>query len=868
MVLYGPGTFLYVIFLVSAWITTLYSLNFYYLAYHSDKNRAHKMRVRSASAPAPSNLSSSSSSSSSASAGARLPHVTIQLPLYNEKYVARRLIDAVCKIDYPKSLLQIQVLDDSDDDTVDLISSIVNEYRLKGFDIVQLHRTDRSGYKAGALKEGMKSATGEYIAIFDADFIPPSNFIRHLLRYFDDPKMGFVQCKWGHINENYSTMTQAEALSLDIHFLVEQRAKSLSHIFLNFNGTAGIWRKGCIDDAGGWHTTTLVEDMDLSYRAQMKGWKCMFLDDFVVNAELPVQINAVKRQQFRWAKGSIQVALKLMVDVMLHRKVPLDSKLQSFIHMTRYIVNPLFLAQFLIFPMLLAMQYDLYQGSWAPLAVLGMYVALGPGGYLLVINKVWKDRWKGKARQFLYLNFFAAGLTVNNSVAVFDALFGRKNEFLRTPKFGITDRGQEWCNKEYVLPFTKTTLLEIFFAIYGVIGIFTAIFSKNALYSPLIAIPTIGFIYVAYLSIAHSQFGKKKRERGNAFPAAATTTATNRSALTLALAFSCAALLLGTLLPAAAGSGGAHALFVQDAGAATPNIVVKAALLDGTGLHMWMDVISPQGRMQSGLAPLALVLNRGTHSVTASDYGQFTFDHWEDGSRDRTRAVSLDNGTSAVLTAYYNRKDAADRPEPGLTISALTDRGAELSMWTIIQSANGTTVKTGFTPLRFTEGVPGQTYKVFVADWSYFKFNHWATGGSSNSNSSWQTVRYTGDEQYAAAYFSYNPPDRPLNTLTINTYDSSGQIISMYATVNVVGGNSTTLQSGYTPWTLPVKEGEQYSVTAYDYKEHVFDQWENGSKNRIATVTVDSLHEKLVGYYKVINGNNSGSGGGSPENCV
>lgn len=249
-----------------------------------------------------------------------------------------------------------------------------------------------------------------------------------------------------------------------------------------------------------------------------------------------------------------------------------------------------------------------------------------------------------------------------------------------------------------------------------------------------------------------------------------------------------------------------------------------------------------------------------TYIVRALDNRDYVFEHWEDGSRDRTRAVSLDNGTSAVLTAYYNRKDAADRPEPGLTISALTDRGAELSMWTIIQSANGTTVKTGFTPLRFTEGVPGQTYKVFVADWSYFKFNHWATGGSSNSNSSWQTVRYTGDEQYAAAYFSYNPPDRPLNTLTINTYDSSGQIISMYATVNVVGGNSTTLQSGYTPWTLPVKEGEQYSVTAYDYKEHVFDQLENGSKNRTATVTVDSLHEKLVDYYKVINGNNSGSG--------
>lgn len=523
MVLYGPGTFLYIIFLIAAWATTLYAINFYYLAYHSGKNRAHaQVARRAAASPGP------GASASAATTAAALPPVTIQLPLYNEKYVARRLIDAVCKIDYPKSLLQIQVLDDSDDDTVDLIGSIVSEYRLKGFDIVHLRRTDRSGYKAGALKEGMKSATGEYIAIFDADFIPPSNFLRHLLRHFDDPKMGFVQCKWGHINENYSTMTQAEAVSLDIHFMVEQRAKSLSHIFLNFNGTAGIWRKKCIDDAGGWHTTTLVEDMDLSYRAQMRGWKCMFLDDFVVNAELPVQINAAKRQQFRWAKGSIQVALKLMADVMLHRKVPLDSKVQSFIHMTRHVVNPLFLAQFLIFPMLLAMEYDLYQGPWAPLAVLASYVALGPGGYLVVINKVWKDKWRGKAGQFLYLNFFAAGLTVNNSVAVFDALFGRKNEFLRTPKFGITGRGQEWRNKEYVLPFTKTTLLEIFFAIYGVIGIFIAIFSNNALYSPLIAIPTIGFVYVAYLSIAHSQFGKKKKGKERTSAAATEVASASR----------------------------------------------------------------------------------------------------------------------------------------------------------------------------------------------------------------------------------------------------------------------------------------------------------------------------------------------------
>lgn len=492
--MYGPGTFLYVIFLVITWLTTFYTMNFYYLAIQSRHNRGHERRKRQApELPL-----------------ALLPTVTVQLPLYNEKYVARRLIDAVCKMDYPKNKMQVQVLDDSDDDTVDLIRSIVDEYRFKGFDIVHVRRADRSGYKAGALKAGMKGAKGEFIAIFDADFIPPSSFLKHLLRYFSDPKMGFVQCKWGHVNEDYSTMTQAQAVSLDLHFLVEQRAKSLSRIFLNFNGTAGIWRASCIDDAGGWHTSTLVEDMDLSYRAQMKGWKCMFLDDYVVNAELPVQMNAAKRQQFRWAKGSIQVALKLMADVMAHRKVPVESKVQSFIHMTRHVAHPLFLAQFLIFPMLLAMNYKLYESSWAPVFVLAMYGVLGPGGYLVVINKVWKKDWKHKGMQFMFLHFFGAGISVNNSVAVFDALFGRKSEFLRTPKFGIVKKGEEWRNNEYALPFTKTTLLEIFFALYGCIAIFVAIFSNNALFTPLIALPTIGFVYVAYLSIAHSQLGRKK----------------------------------------------------------------------------------------------------------------------------------------------------------------------------------------------------------------------------------------------------------------------------------------------------------------------------------------------------------------------
>lgn len=500
-----------------SWVILIYSINFYYLAYMS-RNNVRYERKRREKIDLPVNL----------------PPVTIQLPLYNEKYVVRRLIDAICRIDYPKDKLEIQVLDDSDDDTEDLIRSIVDEYRFKGYDIVHIHRTVRSGYKAGALKAGLKSSKGEYVAIFDADFIPPAHFLKHLIKYFNDPRIGFVQCKWGHINEDFSSLTSAQAVSLDLHFLVEQKAKSFTHFFMNFNGTAGIWRRACIDDSGGWHTTTLVEDMDLSYRAHMKGWKSLFLDDIVVDAELPVQMNATKRQQYRWAKGAMQVALKLLADLMISRKVPPDTKVQSFIHMTRHIVNPLFLAQFLIFPMLLAMDFKLYTENWAPFLIIGTYVALGPGGYLAVINRTWKHQWKKKAWQFFFLNFLAAGITVNNSVGVFDAILGKKNEFLRTPKFGVVKKSDDWRSKEYVLPFTKTTLLEIFFAVYGFIALFITLFSGNPMFAPLIALPTIGFIYTAYLSIAHSSVRKKHKTMVGSKALAPTIDAKSVSTMTAA----------------------------------------------------------------------------------------------------------------------------------------------------------------------------------------------------------------------------------------------------------------------------------------------------------------------------------------------
>jgi cellulose synthase/poly-beta-1,6-N-acetylglucosamine synthase-like glycosyltransferase len=501
----GLGAFLYVVFISVAWIMTLYTLNFYYLSYQSLHNNTHQKRKSKI------RLQGDSTSHDN------LPVVTVQLPIYNEKYVAGRLIDAVCLLDYPKDKLEIQILDDSDDETFELIKLMVGQLKLGGVNIHHFHRScGRPGYKAGALKAGMKYAKGEFIAIFDADFVPAPCFLKKTIGYFVDPKIGLVQCKWGHINENYSSVTEAQAISLDLHFLIEQKAKSLTHLFMNFNGSAGIWRTSCIVDAGGWHTTTLVEDLDLSYRAQLKGWKSLFLEDIVVEGELPVQMNAAKRQQFRWAKGSIQLALKLLIDILLEKKISIDTKIQAFIQLTRHVVHPLFLIQYLVFPILLALNYKLYAVNWAPITGILIYVLMGPATYLYMIRRIWGERWTDKARQYLFLIFFAAGISVNNTIAVFDALSGGKSEFLRTPKFGVVTKDDHWRDKAYVLPFTKTTLLEVFFGVYGCIAIFVSIFSRNPVFVPIIAIQTVGFIYIAYLSIVHSSHKNKidKKQRG------------------------------------------------------------------------------------------------------------------------------------------------------------------------------------------------------------------------------------------------------------------------------------------------------------------------------------------------------------------
>jgi len=485
--------FVFDLFIISAIIIIAYTINFYYLTFLSVR-RKEVLSTKDIGTPS----------------------VTIQLPIYNEKYVAKRLVDAVCGLDYPKEKMKIMIIDDSDDDTVELLAKEVNYYKKQGFQIEHIRRGTRKGYKAGALKYAMQITDSEYVAIFDADFIPPEWFLKRAIPHFSKPNIGLIQCRWGHVNENYSSITQVQALSLDFHFLIEQKAKSNSHLFMNFNGTAGIWKRDCIEDAGGWHTATLVEDLDLSYRAQMKGWKCVFLPDIVVDAELPVQMNGAKRQQFRWAKGSIQCAIKLLAGIAIKRKVSVEAKIQAFVQLTRHIVYPLMLIQFLALPILLAGDINLYLVSFIPALTIVAYLAMGPGAYLMIIQKMYNKSWKSKAKILPTLIVYNAGISVNNTVAVFDAVFGKKNEFLRTPKYGIVNKHDDWRDKAYNLPFTKTTLLEIFFGVYGLMGILISIFSNNPIFAPIIAIQTIGFFFIAFLSISHTRFKRDKSKQSRA----------------------------------------------------------------------------------------------------------------------------------------------------------------------------------------------------------------------------------------------------------------------------------------------------------------------------------------------------------------
>jgi len=435
------------------------------------------------------------------------PQVTIQLPIYNERYVVERLIESVCKIDYPKNLLEVQVLDDSTDDTVKIARTMVAKMKTAGIDIAYIHRTDRRGFKAGALKKGLKTAKGSLLAVFDADFIPAPDFLKESVPYFQDPQIGMLQTRWGHINSDYSLLTRAQSIGIDGHFGVEQASRAWGGLFMNFNGTGGIWRKKTIQEAGGWQADTLTEDLDLSYRAQLKGWKLMFASQVVCPAEIPVTINAFKSQQHRWAKGSIQTAKKNL-GKLFKSDVSWLVKIQAFLHLTHYVVHPMMLLVVLTsIPMLYTQWF--FDNLAYPIMIFTLLclATFGPSSLYVFSQRILYRDWKTRIKYLPFLMCLGTGIAVNNTKAVLEALFNIKSGFIRTPKYGIRQKGENWKNKRYAIPLNAVSILEFFLGLYSLTGLLMFLFFSKYLVSPFLLIYTSGFFYVFFLSVKHG-FGK------------------------------------------------------------------------------------------------------------------------------------------------------------------------------------------------------------------------------------------------------------------------------------------------------------------------------------------------------------------------
>ena len=430
--------------------------------------------------------------------------VTIQLPLYNELYVVERLINSICEIDYPKNLMEIQVLDDSTDETVEIVAKIVARKKKEGFDIEHIRRSNREGFKAGALKEGMKIAKGEYIAIFDADFIPQKEFLKKTLSFFSDEKVGMVQTRWEHINGDYSILTRAQALALDGHFVIEQTVRNKAGFFINFNGTGGIWKRACIEDAGNWEADTLTEDLDLSYRAQLNGWRFVFLKDFTSPAELPSEINALKNQQFRWTKGAIETAKKIL-PLVWRSKVPLRVKLQATFHLTNNLVFPfILLAAILNVPLIFIKNSGPHQLYFA---VMSLFVLAFVSSFMFYLysQKDIRDDWRKKIVLFPLFMAGSMGFAVNNSRAVFEGLLNRKSEFVRTPKFKVEGNKDSWLGKRYTnKKLGLSVIVELIMAVYCLIGVAASIYFLEIAALPFQFLLILGFSFVSFTSIKHA----------------------------------------------------------------------------------------------------------------------------------------------------------------------------------------------------------------------------------------------------------------------------------------------------------------------------------------------------------------------------
>jgi cellulose synthase/poly-beta-1,6-N-acetylglucosamine synthase-like glycosyltransferase len=476
-----PETLVLVLYFFILSILAIYGWHRYYVVYLYMKNRDRVPQP----VPPP----------------AVLPRVTVQLPIFNEMYVADRLISAVADIDYPAELLEIQVLDDSTDETTGIAELAVRRLAARGFNIHYLHRVDRRGYKAGALEAGLKEATGEFIAIFDADFVPPRDFLTRSLGHFEDPKVGMVQARWGHINQDYSLLTKIQSILLDAHFVLEHGGRNRAGCFFNFNGTAGVWRRTAIDSAGGWQHDTLTEDLDLSYRAQLAGWRFVFLPELVSPAEVPVEMNSFKSQQHRWAKGSIQTCLKLLPQI-LRSNQPLGVKAEAFFHLS---ANFNYLLMSVLSVLMFPAMYVRYNMGWTEMLLIDVPLfaaaTLSVCNFYIVSQRELYPDWRQRLKYLPFLMSIGIGLCVNNTRAVLEAMFGRESEFARTPKYGIERDSDEWVGKKYHQTVGVQPIVELTLGLYFTGTVFYAL--ANQIYGtlPFLMLFQIGFLYTGLLSI-------------------------------------------------------------------------------------------------------------------------------------------------------------------------------------------------------------------------------------------------------------------------------------------------------------------------------------------------------------------------------
>jgi len=460
-----------------------YGLNFFYLTFLTLKHSTFK--------PEPPPME-------------RWPSVTVQLPIYNEMYVAERLIDAAAALDYPPDLLEIQVLDDSTDETVELVGRTVSRLQARGVRIHHLHRQDRRGFKAGALADGLKSASGELVAIFDADFIPPSDFLKRAVPHLQNPRIAFVQTCWGHVNRSYSLLSFLQSLAIDAHFNVEQFGRFIGNFWFNFNGTAGVWRRAAIEDAGGWQADTLTEDLDLSYRAHLRGWQAVYLRDVVVPAELPVSFNAYRRQQQRWSRGSFECAAKLIPQIW---KAPISRamKVQASLHLTGYAVHLLMFALTFLYPIMLILspRYEGLMGFFGLAAVLNLTTFAPTVLFFVAQRQLGRSGWR-QLPAILFLSVLGSGMMVNTLRAASYAFARRREAFERTPKYGIERKQQDWMRRRYQLRLDPIVFAELAFAVWNAETAWLSIRLSNWIIAFYAALFCVGLLFVAGLSVVQT----------------------------------------------------------------------------------------------------------------------------------------------------------------------------------------------------------------------------------------------------------------------------------------------------------------------------------------------------------------------------